>query len=55
MSEVQRNLLFSVESVIRGYHEYKDVWVAVVGEELLCTREPSNREDQFVVAITTIS
>ena len=53
MSEVQENLLFSIESVIRGYHEYKDVWVAVVGEELLYTREPTNREDRFAVAVTT--
>ena len=39
MSEVRGKLSFSVEPVIRGYHEYKDVWVAVVGEELLCMRE----------------
>ena len=52
MSEVQENLSFSIESVIRGYHEYKDVWVAVVGEELLYTREPTNREDRFAVAVT---
>ena len=50
MSEVRENLSFSIESVIRGYHKYKDVWVAVVGE-LLCTREPTNREDRFAVAV----
>ena len=41
---------FSVEAVVRGYHEYKDNWVAVVGEELSCRREPTNREDRFAVA-----
>ena len=49
---MSENVLFSIESVIRGYHEYKDVWVAVVGELMLCTREPTNWEDQFAVAVT---
>ena len=39
-------------SVIRGYHEYKDTWAAVVGEELSCKREPTNRENRFAVAVT---
>jgi len=43
---------FTVQSVIRGYHEYKDMWIAVIGEELSCKREPTNREDQFGVAVT---
>ncbi len=25
---------FSVEAIVRGYHAYKDIWTAVVGEEL---------------------
>ena len=28
-----------VESAIRGYHVYKEVWDAAIGEELLCRRE----------------
>ena len=43
---------FTVQSVIRGYHEYKDMWIAVIGEELSCKREPTNREDRFAVAVT---
>ena len=43
---------FTVPSVIRGYHKYKDTWAAVVGEELSCKREPTNREDRFAVAVT---
>ncbi len=27
---------FSVEAMVRGYHAYKDIWMAVVGEELPC-------------------
>ena len=42
----------AVPSVIHGYHEYKDTWAAVVGEELSRKREPTNREDQFAVAVT---
>ncbi len=30
---------FSIEAVVRGYHAYKDIWTAVVGEELPCQRE----------------
>ncbi len=30
---------FSVEAMVRGYHAYKDIWTAVVGEELPCQRE----------------
>ena len=33
---------FLVEAVVRGYHKYKDIWVAVVDEELSCRREPTN-------------
>ncbi len=25
---------FSVEAMVGGYHAYKDIWTAVVGEEL---------------------
>ena len=30
---------------IRGFHVYKDVWDAVVGEELECERERRNNYD----------
>ena len=31
--------VFSVEAMVRGYHQYKDVWDAPVGEILQCERE----------------
>ena len=37
--------------MVRGYHVYKDVWDAVVGDELQCIRETSNRHDPFAVAV----
>ncbi len=42
---------FSVEAMVRGYHAYKDIWTAVVGEDLLCQRERANPRDQFAVAV----
>ena len=38
-------------SKIRGYHVYKEVWSAVVGETLACHRETRNLIDPYVVAV----
>ena len=42
---------FSISSMVRGYHKYKDVWVAPIGEWLLCRREDNNLHDLFSVAV----
>ena len=43
---------FSVVSVVRGYHEYKDIWDAAIdGLELPCEREPGNSHDPSTVAV----
>ena len=43
---------FSVGSVVRGYHEYKDIWDAAIdGLELPCEREPGNPRDTSAVAV----
>ncbi len=42
---------FSVEAMVRGYHTYKDIWTAVVGEELPCQWERANPRDPFGVAV----
>ncbi len=42
---------FSVEAMVRGYHAYKDIWTAVVGEELPCQRQRANPRDPFAVAV----
>ena len=36
---------------VRGYHVYKDIWAAAIGEELECSREPTNMADRYVVAV----
>ena len=45
--------MFSVQSVVRGYHVYQSVWDAACdGKILLCKREVGNTHDPFSVAIT---
>ena len=39
-----------MDSVIRGYHAYKNIWVTIIGEILFCEQEPGNEEDHFAVA-----
>lgn len=38
-------------SCVRGYHMYKDKWAATLGEDLECTREPTNASDRYAVAV----
>ena len=46
---------FSIESMIRGYHEYKLIWNnPVVGEDLLCEREVGNPHDTHAVAVKKV-
>ena len=36
---------FTVESMIRGYQIYKDIWESSIGEKLFCEIEETNRLD----------
>ena len=40
-----------VTCCVRGYHVYKDIWAAAIGEELVCGREPTNMADRYTVAV----
>ena len=42
---------FSVEPCNRGYHVYKDIWEASIGEHLLYHRENGNCADPFAVGV----
>ena len=42
---------FEVESVVQGYHIYKDVWSAAVGTTLSCQVERFNPHDSYAVAM----
>ena len=41
---------FYVEVMVRGYHIYKDIWTAVMGEEFQCQWESGNRFDLYAIA-----
>ena len=41
---------FILNSCVRGYRLYKDLWNATPGETLTCIREQGNRNDVFAVA-----
>ena len=45
--------VFERNCCIRGYHVglYKEIWEAVVGEALVCGREPENASDRYTVAV----
>ena len=40
-----------IELCVRGYHVYKDIWEAAIGEELPRERETSNTKDRCAVAV----
>ena len=43
---------FTVSSVVRGYHEYKDIWSTPIDEiELPCERKPGNPRDTLAVTV----
>ena len=42
---------FSMDSVVRGYHIYKEIWTPYCGENLSCVAEPSNIHDPYAVAM----
>ena len=43
--------LHVVDSCVRGFHVYQDVWTPVTGERLSCETEESNAFDPYAVAI----
>ena len=40
-----------LELCVRGYHLYKNIWEAAIGEELQCERETRNTKDRYAVAV----
>ena len=36
---------------IRGYHVYRHIWEAHVGENLVCERQPNNETDRYAVSV----
>ena len=42
---------FNVNSMVRGYHVYQEVWEVLIGEVLSCVREAGNRHDPYAIAV----
>ena len=43
---------YHLDSFVRGYHAYKDIWTLKVGNENFCFKsESENQHDKFAVAI----
>ena len=42
---------FEYDSVIRGYHIYKEIWEVSHGETFDCVRETGNSFDPFAVVV----
>ena len=40
-----------IELCVRGYHVYKDIWEAAIGELLPCERETRNTKDRYAIAV----
>ena len=40
-----------MESCVRGYHYYQNIWDPVIDEVLACVREDGNPHDRYVVAV----
>ena len=44
-------ILFTINSVMHGYHVYKDIWKSAHGEEMQCQCEASNVHGLYTVSI----
>ena len=42
---------FAINSIVHGYHVYKDIWTSVCGEELQCQCETGNVHDLYAVSV----
>ena len=51
MASSSSGATFTVESYIRGYHIYKDIWDTTIAEELRCARESDSSNDCYAVAV----
>ncbi|PFX18468.1 ATP-dependent DNA helicase Q1 [Stylophora pistillata] len=44
-------ILQTINSYIKGYHDYQEIWKATVNEKLSTRREPDNPVDKYVVCV----
>ena len=48
---IAETMEFRMDSCIRGYHVYEEIWTAVFGEQLYTEREIGNVVDRYAVAV----
>ena len=51
VSAIKKMAEREVDSCVRGYHVYESIWVASLGEQIVCIREPLNSRDRSAVAL----
>ena len=42
---------FEIDSFVKGYYEYKNIWTLEIGEILSTEREPGNLVDKYVICV----
>ena len=42
---------YEMESCVRGFHVYNELWTLHVGDNLQCIPDSGNRDDPFAVAV----
>jgi hypothetical protein len=40
-----------VDTAVRGYHIYRDIWHPETGESFICRQESDNEHDRYAVAV----
>lgn len=40
-----------VDTAVRGYHIYRDIWHPQTGESFICRQESNNEHDRYAVAV----
>ena len=42
---------FEIDSFVKGYHEYKNIWTPKIGETLSTEPDPGNLVDKYAVCV----
>ena len=49
--EKEHSERFSIDSAVRGFHVYKDIWNPEIGEVFICEQEFGNLHDPYAVSV----
>ena len=49
--EEEHSERFSIDSAVRGFHVYKDIWNPEIGEVFICEQEFGNLHDPYAVSV----